>query len=83
MWDGLRPQLIVTEPELIKEIVNDKEGDFPKMKRDIFLRNLVGDGLVMADGEKWIKHRRIANHAFNGESLKVKIISSFLGISID
>ncbi|KAI5678840.1 hypothetical protein M9H77_09790 [Catharanthus roseus] len=70
MWDGLRPQLIVTEPELIKEIVNDKEGDFPKMKRDIFLRNLVGDGLVMADGEKWIKHRRIANHAFNGESLK-------------
>lgn len=80
MWAGHRPQLIVTELELIKEILNDKGGAFPKIKSDTFLRKLLGDGLVMAEGEKWIKLRRIANHAFHAESLKVNIISSFLQI---
>ncbi|CAN1795303.1 Cytochrome P450 CYP749A22 [Linum perenne] len=45
-WYGSRAQLVVTEPELIKE-------------------DLIGDGLVVSRGEKWVKMRRLANHAFH------------------
>ncbi|CAN1795304.1 Cytochrome P450 CYP749A22 [Linum perenne] len=47
-WYGSRAQLVVTEPELIKE------------------------------GEKWVKMRRLANHAFHGESLKIASVEMML-----
>ncbi|PKI62469.1 hypothetical protein CRG98_017093 [Punica granatum] len=50
-WFGPQPQLVVTEPEMIKE-------------------KLLGDSLVTSAGEKWVKQRKLANHAFHGESLK-------------
>ncbi|KAK1552942.1 hypothetical protein Q3G72_026135 [Acer saccharum] len=31
-WYGNRPQLVVTEPEQIKEILNNKDGSYPKTK---------------------------------------------------
>lgn len=62
---------MVTEPELIKEILSNREGKYPKTKLKGFLMKLLGDGIVMAEGEKWLKLRKLANHAFHGESLKV------------
>lgn len=63
--------MIVTEPEHIREILNDKEGSFPKFKLDNFVTKLLGDGLATIEGEKWVKMRKLANHAFHAESLKV------------
>lgn len=62
---------MVTEPELIKEILSNREGKYPKTKLKGFLKKLLGDGIVMAEGEKWLKLRKLANHAFHGDSLKV------------
>ncbi|KAH7834713.1 hypothetical protein Vadar_018878 [Vaccinium darrowii] len=31
---------------------------------------LLGDGIVVTEGEKWMKLRKIANHAFYAENLK-------------
>ncbi|KAL2546267.1 Cytochrome [Forsythia ovata] len=70
MWDGARPQIVVTEPELVKEILSNKEGAYGKMKLRGYLKKLLGDGIVMAEGEKWTKLRKLSNHAFHGESLK-------------
>ncbi|KAL4184715.1 hypothetical protein AMTRI_Chr10g226880 [Amborella trichopoda] len=70
-WLGTRPQLVVTEPELIREIINNKKGDFQKPKKNPIVKRLLGDGLVLADGEKWVRHRKLANKAFNGESFRV------------
>ncbi|MBA0737876.1 hypothetical protein Gogos_011308, partial [Gossypium gossypioides] len=39
-WNGIRPELVISEPELVK------------------------------GGEKWVKHRKLANHVFHGERLK-------------
>ncbi|CAL1360116.1 unnamed protein product [Linum trigynum] len=69
-WHGTRPQLVVTELELIKEVLNNKDGTYEKTPFHNFIRVLLGDGLVLSRGDKWLKMRKLANHAFHGESLK-------------
>lgn len=63
--------MVVTEPELVKEILTDRDGVFSKGKIKPFARRLLGDGLVISEGEKWAKVRKLANYAFHAESLKV------------
>ncbi|KAJ0038898.1 hypothetical protein Pint_23453 [Pistacia integerrima] len=71
-WYGPKPQLVVTEPDLIKQILNDKEdGIYRKRDLTYFAKKLLGDGLASARGEKWFRQRKIANHAFHAENLKV------------
>ncbi|KAL6543728.1 hypothetical protein OROGR_010225 [Orobanche gracilis] len=69
-WIGTQPHVVVTEPELIKEILSNKYGKYPKTKLKGYLKKLLGDGIVVAEGEKWLKLRKLANHAFHGECLK-------------
>ncbi|XP_060669611.1 cytochrome P450 CYP749A22-like isoform X3 [Ziziphus jujuba] len=69
-WYGTEAQLVVTEPELIKEILNNKGDAFPKFEIHPVLKKIIGDGLVSSVGEKWARHRKLSNHAFHGESLK-------------
>ncbi|KDO70286.1 hypothetical protein CISIN_1g035519mg [Citrus sinensis] len=71
MWNGLQPQLVVAEPDLIKEILNDKDRAYPKREPTNFIKKFLGDGLVTTQGEKWFKQRKLANHAFHVETLKV------------
>ncbi|XVF65177.1 hypothetical protein PTKIN_Ptkin09bG0225900 [Pterospermum kingtungense] len=72
-WDGIRAQPVITEPELVKEVLKNSEKAFPKRNPPIHTRRLLGDGLVTTEGEKWVKHRKLANYAFHGESLKKMI----------
>ena len=65
------------DPELIKDVLN-KIYDFPKPDTNPLFKLLV-TGLVNYEGEKWSKHRRIINPAFNLEKLKV----TFLLLDID
>ncbi|XVF43275.1 hypothetical protein PTKIN_Ptkin02bG0027300 [Pterospermum kingtungense] len=79
-WGGSRPQLFITEPELVKELLKSSEREFPKRttrerKKNVndFTKKLLGDGLLTSDGNKWAKKRKLANHGFHGESLKSMI----------
>ncbi|XVE81357.1 hypothetical protein DITRI_Ditri15bG0057100 [Diplodiscus trichospermus] len=69
-WNGIKAQLVITESEIVKEVLKNSEKVFPKSKPPIYNRRLVGRGLIFADGEKWVKQRKLANYAFHGESLK-------------
>ncbi|KAK6133773.1 hypothetical protein DH2020_032484 [Rehmannia glutinosa] len=69
-WIGTQPYIVITEPELIKEVLSNKEGTYPKTKIKSYLKKLLGDGIVVAEGEKWLRLRKLANHAFHGECLK-------------
>lgn len=75
-WFGTEAQLIITEPELIKEVLTNRDKTYPKVEPRPFLKKLLGDGIVTTEGQKWGKLRKLANYAFHGESLKV--ISSLL-----
>ncbi|KAG5521341.1 hypothetical protein RHGRI_033784 [Rhododendron griersonianum] len=70
IWHGPQAQLVVTESELIKEILNNKDGKYLKGKLDVISKKLIGEGIIFTEGEKWLKLRKIANHAFYAESLK-------------
>ncbi|KZV38334.1 hypothetical protein F511_24093 [Dorcoceras hygrometricum] len=69
-WMGVTPCIVLTDPQLIREILNNKQGNFSKMKTDDYLKKLLGDGILVAEGGKWSKLRKLANHAFNGDCLK-------------
>ncbi|KAL5826219.1 hypothetical protein ACOSQ4_018016 [Xanthoceras sorbifolium] len=77
-WYGPQPHLVVAEPELIKEIQNNKDGAYINAEGTAYVKKLLGNGLVTAEGEKWAKQRKLANYAFHGESLKVS--STFVTI---
>ncbi|TYJ45044.1 hypothetical protein E1A91_A02G028500v1 [Gossypium mustelinum] len=69
-WNGIRPELVISEPELVKEVLKNSENTFPKKKPSIFFSKLLGNGLLLLEGEKWVKHRKLANHVLHGERLK-------------
>ncbi|TYH91061.1 hypothetical protein ES332_A13G092100v1 [Gossypium tomentosum] len=69
-WNGCRPQLVITDPEIVKEVLRNSEKAFPKGKPTNFFENILGEGLVTTESEKWARQRKLANYAFHGESLK-------------
>ncbi|KAL7240715.1 hypothetical protein ACSBR2_006379 [Camellia fascicularis] len=69
-WYGPRAQLVITESELAKEILNNREKAYQKVDTEKYLKKIFGDGLLTSEGEKWVKLRKLANHAFRAESLK-------------
>ncbi|MBA0827634.1 hypothetical protein Goarm_012404 [Gossypium armourianum] len=71
-WNGIRAEVVISEPELVKEVLKNSENVFPKAKPSFYVSKLLGNGLATIDGEKWVKHRKLTNYAFHGESLKVK-----------
>lgn len=71
-WYGPQAQLVVTEAELVKEILNNKDENYPKIDLEGYAKKLLGDGLSSSKGQKWAKMRKLANNAFHSESLKVR-----------
>ncbi|KAG8473363.1 hypothetical protein CXB51_035485 [Gossypium anomalum] len=69
-WNGVRAQLVITDPELVKEVLKNSEKAFSKPKPLYFFKKLLGDTIPTINSEKWARHRKMANHAFHGESLK-------------
>ncbi|XP_051146198.1 cytochrome P450 CYP749A22-like [Andrographis paniculata] len=69
-WMGPKAAVVVTEAELVKEVLGNNDGAFGKVKVVGHAKKYLGDGLVVAEGQKWSRLRKIANHAFHGNCLK-------------
>ncbi|KAL3830597.1 hypothetical protein ACJIZ3_019399 [Penstemon smallii] len=81
-WYGPQAQLVVTEAELVKEILNNKNDNYPKIDLEGYAKKLLGDGLSSSKGEKWAKMRKLANHVFHAESLKNMIPTMIKSVDI-
>ncbi|XP_058779453.1 cytochrome P450 716A67-like [Vicia villosa] len=75
VWFGPIPRVTITDPELIKDVLN-KNNDFRKPNVSPLVRLLV-NGLVNLEGEQWIKHRKLINPAFHVEKLKIMLPNFF------
>jgi len=56
----------VNRPELIREVLVAKAKSFQKLTRQMkALRKIEGDGLVVAEGETWARHRPVVQGSFH------------------
>ncbi|BAT93215.1 hypothetical protein VIGAN_07214500 [Vigna angularis var. angularis] len=71
IWLGPTPRVTILDPGQIKDVLNNMS-DFPKPNTNPLIK-LLATGLADHDGEKWTKHRRLINPAFNLEKLKTML----------
>ncbi|XP_027162307.1 cytochrome P450 CYP72A219-like [Coffea eugenioides] len=79
MWLGPKPIVMIMNPEHIREITA-KIYIFQKPRANP-LTKLLTQGLVSYDGDKWAKHRKLINPAFNVEKLKHMVPSFYASAS--
>ncbi|XP_030513260.1 cytochrome P450 CYP72A219-like [Rhodamnia argentea] len=73
-WFGPTPVLNIMDSDMLKEIfsrIDEFEKPHPKGIGD-----LLASGLIIIEGEKWAKHRKIINPAFHYEKLKYVVTAS-------
>jgi len=70
-WTGYTPALCVGDYDMVKQILSNKSGLYNKPDPGPNLLALLGDGLVFADGDHWVRHRRVVHPAFSMDKLKV------------
>lgn len=69
-WLGPNPTILISDPELIKEMMN-KHTIYQKPHSPNPLTRLLARGVVSYETDKWSKHRKIINPAFHLDKLKV------------
>ena len=65
------PSVCVADVDLVKQVLAERTGLFPKNYLNANLEVLLGKGLVLVNGEDWKRHRKVVHPAFNLEKLKV------------
>ncbi|KAK7321746.1 hypothetical protein VNO77_32650 [Canavalia gladiata] len=69
-WHGWRPKLVISDPDIIKEILLKTGEWFERIDPNPSVKQFFGEGILMLKGEKWGVHRAIANQAFKLERIK-------------
>ncbi|KAJ4731417.1 Cytochrome P450 [Rhynchospora pubera] len=70
-WFGSKPRICITDMELVKQVLSNKSGFYPKADAHPGMLALLGKGLVMINGPDWARHRRVVNPAFTIDKLKM------------
>ncbi|CAL9047256.1 unnamed protein product, partial [Musa banksii] len=70
-WFGPEPRICVSHPELIKQVLANKFGFYPKIDPPPNVTSLLGKGLVLVEGTEWVRHRRVVGPAFHMDKLKI------------
>lgn len=60
---------LVSDPELIEQVLITRSREFGKDELTRALSQIVGDGLLVSEGEHWRRQRRLVQPAFHRERL--------------
>jgi cytochrome P450 len=70
---GGRRMLFVSEPRLIKELLIDHRTQYAKMMRYPAILRLLGEGLLVSEGDTWRRQRLLTQAAFKPAELDRKV----------
>ncbi|MEL7461194.1 MAG: cytochrome P450 [Pseudomonadota bacterium] len=63
--------VLVNDPDLLREVLIDRPGDFPKSRRvSAGLARLLGNSVFVTNGATWARQRRIVDQCFGADELK-------------
>ncbi|KAJ1277079.1 hypothetical protein BS78_05G266400 [Paspalum vaginatum] len=74
-WNGARPNVCLADVDLVKQVLFDRTGLYPKDYTNPHVTNLVGKGLLLTDGDDWKRHRKVVRPAFNMDKLKMMTVT--------
>lgn len=64
---------LVSDPELIRELLITNRGKYRKNTRYKMLRRVLGEGLLLSEGEAWKRQRKIVQPAFRQQELLAQV----------
>jgi cytochrome P450 len=62
---GLTPSVLVSHPQLIEEVLVTRNHDYRKHLGARRLGSLLGNGLLLSEGDFWLRQRRLMQPAFH------------------
>ncbi|MBI3860915.1 MAG: cytochrome P450 [Planctomycetia bacterium] len=75
---GPRKSVLLTHPDLIEQVLVTENRNFIKHYALRLLRPTLGDGLLLSEGEFWLRQRRLIQPVFNRQR-----VDSFAAIIVD
>ena len=66
---GLTPVVVVGHPSLVEEVLVTRNHDYRKSLSTRKLGSLLGNGLLLSEGDFWLRQRRLMQPAFHRERL--------------
>lgn len=64
---GFTARIFITDPKDVEEILTNRK---LIVKSEYFLKDWLGNGLILSDGEKWFKRRKVISKSFHFNILK-------------
>ncbi|TKW36071.1 hypothetical protein SEVIR_2G416100v4 [Setaria viridis] len=70
-WSGATPNVFLGDVNVVRHVLFDRTGLYPKNLMNPHLCRLLGKGLVLTDGDDWKRHRKVVHPAFSMDKLKM------------
>uniref|UniRef100_A0A0E0LNS7 Cytochrome P450 n=1 Tax=Oryza punctata TaxID=4537 RepID=A0A0E0LNS7_ORYPU len=74
-WFGARPTICLADMSMVRQVLSDRTGIYPKNLTNPYFARLLGKGLVLTDGDEWKRHRKVVHPAFNMDKLKMMTVT--------
>ncbi|KAB8106510.1 hypothetical protein EE612_040883 [Oryza sativa] len=74
-WFGARPTICLADVSMVRQVLSDRTGMYPKNVSNPYFARLLGKGLVLTDGDEWKRHRKVVHPAFNMDKLKMMTVT--------